>query len=93
MATHQNNRDSDLHNFDSGAESAAALQPRATPWVSELIGASLQGRRIPPPLQGEHVSDTSGALPGLACPRVGAYGEPNGGHDHAAAKKIVSQSP
>jgi len=34
---------SDLHNFDSGAESAAALQPRATPWVSGSIGAPLQG--------------------------------------------------
>src|SRR3979490_1337037 len=34
---------SDLHNFDSGAESAAALQPRATPWVSESIGAPCKG--------------------------------------------------
>jgi hypothetical protein len=34
---------SDLLNFDYGAKSAAALQPRATPWVSESIGPSWRG--------------------------------------------------
>src|SRR6267154_4234413 len=29
----------DLPNFDSAAESAAALKPRATPWFSESNGA------------------------------------------------------
>jgi hypothetical protein len=30
-------REFGLHIFDFGAESAVAIQPRATPWVSELI--------------------------------------------------------
>jgi len=53
---------SDLHNFDSGAESAGALQPRATPWVSESIG---------PPLQGGTCTRTRsrGAAPGWHAPR------------------------
>src|SRR5580700_1027806 len=55
---------SDLHNSDSGAESAAALQPRATPWVSELIGAPCKGAGILRPCRAEHaLAHVPGALP------------------------------
>ncbi len=59
---------SDLHNFDSGAESAAALQPRATPWVSESIGAPCKAEESSA-LAGRNMdSDTfPGRCPGLAC--------------------------
>ena len=58
---------SDLHNFDSGAESAAALQPRATPWVSESIGAPCKGGGILRPCRAQQVL---GHVPG-ALPRAG----------------------
>ena len=55
---------SDSHSFDSGAESAAALQPRATPWVSESIGVPCKGRGVLRPCRAEHVlGDVPGALP------------------------------
>src|SRR5882757_5369474 len=56
-----------LHNFDSGAESAGTLQPRATPWVSESIGAPCKGAGILRPCRAEHAL---GHVPG-ALPRVG----------------------
>src|ERR1700704_1208130 len=56
-----------LHDFDSGAESAAALQPRATPWFSESIGAPCKGGGILRPCRAEHVL---GHVPG-ALPRAG----------------------
>src|SRR6266403_2309405 len=37
---------SDLHNFDSGAEGAAALRPKAAPRISESIGAPCKGEGI-----------------------------------------------
>ncbi len=60
---------SDLQNFDSGAESAGALQPRATLWVSESISAPCKGGGKSSALAGRIVdSDTSpGRCPGLAC--------------------------
>src|SRR6266404_433389 len=58
---------SDLHNFDSGAESATALQPRATAWVSDLIGPPCKGEGILRPCRAEHVL---GQVPG-ALPRAG----------------------
>src|SRR5882672_12601397 len=58
---------SDSHNFDSGAESAAALQPRATPWVSESIGPPCKGGGFLRPCRAEHVL---GHVPG-ALPRAG----------------------
>src|SRR3979409_394410 len=58
---------SDLHNFDSGAESAAAVQPRAMPWVSESIGVPCKGGGILRPCRAENVL---GHVPG-ALPRTG----------------------
>src|SRR6266436_3414595 len=59
---------SDLHNFDSGTESAGALQPRATPWVSESIGPPCKGGGILRPCRAEHgLEYVPGALPRLAC--------------------------
>src|SRR6266404_3397333 len=53
-----------LRDFDSGAESAAALQPRATPWVSESIGAPCKGAGILRPCRAEHgLGHVPGALP------------------------------
>src|SRR5882762_10378196 len=62
---------SDLHIFDSGAESAAALKPRATPWVSESIGAPCKGAGILRPCRAEEVSRTRsrGVAPGWHAPR------------------------
>jgi hypothetical protein len=57
----------DLINFESGAESADALQPRATPWVSESIGAPCKGAGILRPFRAERVL---GYVPG-ALPRAG----------------------
>jgi hypothetical protein len=45
---------SDLHNIDSGVESAAALKPRATPWFSESIGAPCMGAGILRPYRAGH---------------------------------------
>src|SRR5467141_2662248 len=58
---------SDLRNFDSGAESAGALQPRATPWISEWIGVPCKGGGFLRPCRAEHVL---GHVPG-ALPRAG----------------------
>src|SRR5882762_4293644 len=56
---------SGLCSFGSGAESAGACQPRATPWVVGIDRCALQGRRNPPPLQGGRA--ISGTFPGR-CP-------------------------
>src|SRR6266403_2488584 len=54
----------DLHNFNSGAESAAALQPRATPWVSESIGPPCKGGGFLRPCRAGHgLGHVPGALP------------------------------
>src|SRR6267143_4313963 len=62
---------SDLHNFDSGAESAAALQPRASPWVSESIGPPCKGGGFLRPCRAEEVPRTHpwGVAPGWHAPR------------------------
>ena len=62
---------SDLHNFHSGAESAAALDPRATPWVSESIGAPCKGGGILRPCRAEEALRTRsrGDAPGWNAPR------------------------
>src|ERR1700674_5353987 len=57
----------DLLNFGSGAESADALQPRATPWVSGSIGPPCKGGGLLRPFRAEHVP---GHIPG-ALPRAG----------------------
>jgi hypothetical protein len=57
----------DLINVESGAESADALQPRATPWVWESIGAPCKGAGILRPFRAERVL---GYVPG-ALPRAG----------------------
>ena len=61
----------DLLNFGSGAESADALQPRATPWVSESIGAPCKGAGILLPRRAEEVPRTRsrGVAPGWHAPR------------------------
>src|SRR5467141_3460110 len=63
---------SDSHSFDSGAEGAAAWQPRATPWVSESIGAPCKGAGITlRPCRAEEVPRTRprGVAPGWHAPR------------------------
>src|SRR6266481_9540385 len=53
-----------LRDFDSGVESAAALQPRATPWVSESIGPPCKGGGILRPCRAGHgLGHVPGALP------------------------------
>ncbi len=46
---------SDLHILDFGSESAAAIQPRSTPWVSESTGAPCKGAGILRPFRAEDV--------------------------------------
>jgi hypothetical protein len=54
----------DLQDFDSGAESAAALQPRATLRVSESMGAPCKGAGMLRPFRVEDVlGPVTGALP------------------------------
>jgi hypothetical protein len=62
---------SDLHYFDSDAESAAALQPRTTPWVSESIGAPYKGAGIFRPGRAEEAPRTCsrGVASGWDAPR------------------------
>jgi len=57
----------DVHHFDSGAESAAARKPRATPWVSESISAPCKGGGFLRPCR---AGDVLGHVPG-ALPRAG----------------------
>src|SRR4030088_2776823 len=61
---------SDLHIFDSGAESAAACKPRATPWLSESTGAPSKGAGLLRPCRAEEVSRTRsrGVAPGWHAP-------------------------
>jgi hypothetical protein len=52
-----------LRSIGSGAESADELQPRATPWVSESIGAPCKGAGILRPCRAEHgLGHVPGAL-------------------------------
>jgi hypothetical protein len=54
----------ELRNFDFGAEGAAVLQPRATPWVSESNGAPCKGGGSLRPCRAEHgLGHVPGALP------------------------------
>ena len=46
---------SDLHNFDSGAESAGAPKPMPTAWFSESIGAPCLGGAILRPCRAEPI--------------------------------------
>jgi len=82
---------SDLPNFDSGAESAAALQPRATPWISESIGAPCKGGGFLRPCRAEHVlGHIPGALPRAGMLRaVGASSWLRSGTEKTAAKRFM----
>src|SRR5712664_2683700 len=82
---------SDLHNFDSGTESAAAVQPRATPWVSGSIGAPCQGGGILRPGRAGHgLGRVPGALPRAGILRaVGALSWLRSGTGGIATKRFM----
>src|SRR5882762_9359285 len=62
---------SSLCSFGFGAEGAAACWPRATPWVSESIGAPCKGAGILRPCRADEVPRTRsrGVAPGWHAPR------------------------